>query len=307
MVDPAVRPLLALGLETLDGAKNMLVRRLVWHVLTLVLLAAAATSSLKSFEDRFGNDVCFWIECTATLLAALTELMAVRVHHRSLEYHSLGRQVMRRVMLLDATEPGGAKEYLDYVRPHFAPSVLLRAERRLATDDQLERYYCSVHAPGEQRLRDHLFESAFFSAKLYRFGSWISLGILLGFVAAAIAVAAAVAYPGLRSHEHFARFPVRLIIAVLVFLPACQELDHALLYRLGAGRLHDLLQRVEGLWDPRIPAPQLKLRLMADFGDYGADTTFAPPIRNIFYLLKDKELSVEVKARLDKLNQANAS
>jgi hypothetical protein len=280
----------------------------VWHTLTLVLLVVAAACSLDALDQRVGNTACFWIECLAALLAAITELMAVRVHHLSLEYHSLGRQVMRRVMLLDATEPKDAQEYFDYVRPHFAPRILHGADRRLAKDVQLERYYCSDREPGYLRVRDHLFESAFFSEKLYRFGSWVSLGILFGFVVVAVGVAAAMAFPGLSSEEHLARFPVRLIIAVLVFLPACQELDHALLYRLAAGRLRNLLGRIETLWDPRIPAEQLKLRLTADIGDYGADTTFAPPIRNVFYLLKDKELSVEVKARLDKLNQsANSS
>ena len=313
MVHEPVIPLLALGLETLDWAKNLLLRRFLWHIATLVLLivAAGAGASAHWGGESQHHDQADWIENLAALLAAVTELLAFRVHHLAIEYHMLGRRIMRRSMLLDAMSPNDAPEAIAYVRPHLSKRLLELAERRQVKEhERLTRYYSSTRDNKELRLRDHLYESAFFSESLYRFSARVSLLILFGFLLVALGVAAVIAVPTLFDWGHVkehAHLPVKLFIAVLVFLPACQEFDQALLYRAGARRLGELLTRVERLWDPTIPETQLRLRLTADIGDYGADTTAVPPIRTIFWRLKDKQLGDEFNARLDKFNQAATS
>jgi hypothetical protein len=309
MVHDQVKPLLALGLAGLERAKSLFVLRLVWHAVTLILLGLAATA-LTFLHGKQNESVVFAIESTAASLAIVTELLALFTHHSALEAHSQGRQVMRRVMLLDARRPQDAGLYLDHVRLEFSKSVRDAAEQKIADDPregpaqhQLQRYYASERPPGLERLRDHLLESAMFTERLYRAG-WIFSAVMLTiFLTGTAIVIGLMIARGFGPQEHWGQFGVRLLIAILAFIPASQELDHALLYRTMSSEVKKLIKRVEDLWDSKIPQEQLDLRLTADVGDYGADTTSAPPIRSLLYNWLDPRLNTVVLARLAELNR----
>jgi hypothetical protein len=311
MVNEPVRPLLALGLEGLERAKTLFVRRLLWHAATLCLLVVAtiAVTFLHDENGKKDNTLVFVIECLALALAVVTEFMALRTHHAALAAHSLGRQVMRRVMLFDAHRPEDAVAYHAYVSQQFPESVREAAKRRMSSDpqpgpqqNQLSRYYHSSREPSLERLRDHLLESAMFSQRLYHAGWTLSIWVMGGFLLTALVVLGAMAYQGLAPGAHWGEFSIRLLITLLAFIPASQELDHAMLYRMMSERLSELIKRVEKLWDPAIPPEQLELQLLAEVGDYGADTTFAPPIRTLVYKHVDPELSQAVAKRLNELD-----
>jgi hypothetical protein len=317
MLRAECRPVLALALEELDHAKTLFVYRLAWHLATLAcLISAAYVLSVPPQQEQHTG--AFWLESAALLVAVFTECVALWVHHRALEAHTLGRQVMRRVMLLDAERPEDAAEYHQYIKPKFTQSIQLRAEKRLADDDDpnpdkkkrqsLRRYYFSNRDSGPHRLRDHLLESALFSRTLYQQAFRYSLLILAVFLLSVLSIVLILGLHGIRADHarDWGELSVRLAIVMLSFLPACQELDHALVYRMMSKELSGFVERLKDLWDRKIPPEQLKLRLTAAIGDYGAATTLAPPIRSWVYWLHDAELSKQVEVKFKELEAKEA-
>jgi hypothetical protein len=313
MVHEQVYPLLALGLEGLEKAKTLFVYRLVAHCVAVGLAIAAAVAMHNELPD---------LEIVAVAAACAAELAALYLHHTAMELHSRARQVMRRVMLLDALHPDEAPAMMDKARSHFGMQVRRKAtaleERDQKEPDQAKRrlanYYWSPKPPGPQRLRDHLFESAIFSQHLYsaawRF-SLVCLVVLFG--AAAVVLTFLVLHhvttgtaevsphtPGV------ATLGIRILLALVAFLPACQELDHMLLYRMMEHHLEELLKRVEALYADSLTAGEPDFRLLAEFGDYSAATTFAPPIRTVVYKALADRLSHEFEAKTTALGQAKA-
>src|SRR5262249_31628096 len=155
--------------------------------------------------------------------------------------------------------------YQARAREPFPDAVRVAADKRIAADPlpgaaqhQLERYYVSTREPGPERLREHLWESAMFTQRLYQAGFIFSAVVLVGFLLGTALVIILMLIRGFGPHEHWSEFAVRLLIAVLAFIPASQELDHALLYRMMAERVNEMIKRVEDLWDPTIPRDQLE-------------------------------------------------
>ena len=214
---------------------------------------------------------------------------------------------MRRVMLLDALQPDEAPAVLERARAHFSTAIQQAASRleerdRLLGDKNtgLSAYYWSPKDSGPARLRDHLFESAIFSHRLYQ-AAWkfslLCLVVLLGAVAVVLVILG-------RGHHALL---LRLLIALIAFLPASQELDHMLLYRMVAHHLSELLQRVESLYGEPLSDAQPNWRLLAELGDYSAAATFAPPIRTWVYRHLHDPLGVEFKKKMKELGQESPS
>jgi hypothetical protein len=300
MVHAQVQPLLALGLEGLDRAKWLFVCRLVAHCVALGLAITAALVVDTATPA--------W-QIALPAGAIICELVAFWLHNRASDFHSRGRQVMRRVMLLDALQPEQAPVVLPQMQPLFGQPVIRKAmalqERDLLKpekDRRLLNYYYSRRQPGQARLRDLLFESAIFSHHLYaaawRF-SLICLAVLLGL--AAIAVTALVLGSG--STETMGALWLRLLIALVAFVPACQEVDHLLLYRSVEEQLGQLLGRVEGLYAETLNDQKPHAGLLADVGDYCAATTFAPPIRTLVYKALVDRLAVEFEQKMRDLEK----
>ena len=99
---------------------------------------------------------------------------------------------------------------------------------------------------------------------------------------------------------------IRVLLALVAFLPACQELDHMLLYRMVEHHLEELLRRVEALYFVPLTAAEPGFRLLAEFGDYSASTTFAPPIRTVVYKVLVDPLRHEFDAKIRALDQAKS-
>jgi hypothetical protein len=308
MVHEQVRPLLALALQALEKAKTLFVYRLGGHSLALAL---AVTAAVATQYHQAG------IEIIAATAAILCEFVALVLHHHALELHSHGRQVMRRVMLLDALHPEDAPAVLERARHHLGAGLQQKAaaleekdRQREPKDRYLVNYYWSDKAPGQARLRDHLFESAIFSHHLYAAAWKFSLLCMVVMLAAAAVALAFLARSSghwqaageLHSAEdHAAMLVTRVLIALVAFLPACQELDHLLLYRMVENQLGGLLPQVEACY--AVQADKLAYRLQAEFGDYSAATTFAPPIRTLVYRKLVRRLDDEFKARMQALGQ----
>jgi hypothetical protein len=294
MVHEEVRPLLALAQAGLDKAKRFFVWRLGAHGLTLLFALAGAVAP----HYWASAEVAEAVEVVSAALAVGTEFVALYFHHRAVELHSLGRRAMRRVMLLDALSPAEAAAAEAEFRPHFGEDVVRRAAALRVTDrERIDNYYWSKKPCDEARLRDHLYESAIFSQHLYTVAWRFSLVCLVVLAIPGIGV------PLLLWHRAEFTF-VRVLLALVAFLPACQELDHMLLYRTVAGELSDLIKRVEALYsapaEGRKPDPQL----MAEFGDYCGATTAAPPIRTVVYRALHEDLSADFEQRMRQLGQS---
>jgi hypothetical protein len=314
MVHKQVYPLLALALEGLELAKQLFIYRLVAHCAALALAITAAVALHCGSEG---------VEIAAAFGAIMAEFAALCLHHRAMELHTRGRQAMRRVMLLDGLRPEEAPAVLERARPHFGTAVrrsaaaLEESDGRLEEKDQrLANYYYSSKPPGQARLRDHLFESAIFSHHLYGAAWKFSLAcmiVLLG--AAAVVLVFLVPHTtrllgfGTAHAEEagLATLAVRLVVALVAFLPACQELDHLLLYRMVEHHLGELLGRVEALYAEPDAGPQPGFRLLAEFGDYSAATTFAPPIRTLVYRRLVGRLRDEFEAKMAELDRGKTS
>jgi hypothetical protein len=301
MVHQQVQPLLALGLEGLEWAKRLFVFRLLAHVLALVLAIAAA---------MFAEDADTLVgEITCAAAAICFEFLAFFLHHWATDLHSRSRQVMRRVMILDAFGPDEAVAALERSRPHFRETVLRGAVAVEARDQQLDEsskrllnYYYSRKPLGQARLRDHLFESAIFSHHLYSTAWKFSLICLFALLCGAGIVVAVLILGHDASHHHGAAgLIVRLVIALVAFVPASQEVDHLLLYREVAHELGELLKRVERLYSQPLEGSHPNAQLLGDFGDYCAATTFAPPIRTLVYKALVRRLAVEFEQKMKEL------
>jgi hypothetical protein len=299
MVHPQVLPTLALGLVAMESAKMLFIYRLAAHCLALICAVVAALAA------HFGYMA---FEIGAAGAAIVSEFAALYLHHRALEFHSRGRQNMRRLMLLDALHPEEAPRVLEKLVHHFSEKGHRQAKALLDLDQQLpekarylSNYYWSDKPPGLPRLRDHLFESAIFSHHLYTSAWKISLGLLaimLVFAAAVLAILIK-RTTGLLNVEVLGR----VLIALVAFLPACQEVDHLLLYRMARDQLNDLLKHVEALYAISSSSDELNYRLLADFGDYGAATVFAPPIRTLVYKRLAGRLAKEFDDKMHALGQ----
>lgn len=301
MVHSQVRPLLALALEGLERAKMLFVLRLAAHgaALGFAVTAAVAASNHGAYD--------FFVECAAAAVAVLFEFAALWLHHHALELHSRGRQVMRRVMLLDALQPDEAPIVLERASPHFDKGIRRRAaareerERRAAAEGRpVRNYYWSDKPTGAARLRDHLFESAIFSRRLYGAAFRFSLLCMIVLLGAAAVVLGFLIFAA-RGGEY--SLVVRIVIALVAFLPACQELDHMLLYRMAEHHLGELLWRVEAHYGTPLGAGGPDPRLLAEYGDYSAATTYAPPIRTVVYVFQVDRLEKDFEARMRSLGQ----
>jgi hypothetical protein len=306
MVHEEVRPLLALALVSLDKGKRLFIQRLLAHGLTLLLAGAAAVAGYQaSHGDSDRRDLFEGVEVVATLLAAASEFVAFYFHHLGVHLHGLGRRAMRHVMLLDAMSPAGAPATEAEFREEFDADVQARAAARLEHDGrlppgkQLASYYWSPKPCAEARLRDHLYESAIFSQHLYTAAWQVSLVVLFLLLLPALAV------PLLVWHSH-GMLVLRVVLVLVAFLPACQELDHLLLYRWVARELASVVKRVEALYLSPVGVKAPDPRLMAEFGDYSAATTLAPPIRTVVYWALHGRLSADFEQRMQQLGQAPA-
>jgi hypothetical protein len=323
MVHPPVQPLLALALTGLESAKWLFVCRLAAHVAALLFAIAAALCAHwghHHHDDPFAGG----LEVVAALAAVGCEVLAQWVHHRALELHSHGRAAMRRVLLLDALEPADAALVLARVRHHFGGAVQQRAaalqvrDQKLPPDQQyLANYYFSDEPLGLARLRDHLLESAIFSHHLYAAARKLSLGLLLVFLALGAAVVFVLfggLHPWLADHQTARLLPADFstladmgllvlqgLIVLVAFVPTSQEVEHLLLYKIAEHQLADLLPRLERLYTEPLAADALNRRLLAGLGDYGAATTFAPPIRTWVYRKKVVQLRDEFEQLMRRL------
>jgi hypothetical protein len=104
-------------------------------------------------------------------------------------------------------------------------------------------------------------------------------------------------------HGGLTTLVLRIVIALVAFLPACQELDHLLLYRMVQNHLGEILKRVEALYSGPASDGQPDFLLLAAFGDYSAATTFAPPIRTLVYKQLKDQLRDEFEARMQSLRK----
>jgi hypothetical protein len=73
-----------------------------------------------------------------------------------------------------------------------------------------------------------------------------------------------------------------------------------------ARELADLVKRVERLYSAPESDQRPDPRLMAEFGDYSAATTAAPPIRTVVYLALHQHLSADFEGRMRQLGQPPA-
>jgi hypothetical protein len=306
MVHTQVQPLLALALEGLEKAKRFFIYRLAAHIATLILATIGAYAlSTSSEPDHHGH--LETIEFSATVLAILTEFVALFFHHSALELHSLGRQAIRRAMLLDALAPDDAPSVYEELGHNFGQDVhkkaaaLAEKDRQLpAKERRLLNYYWSDKPTDQARLRDHLFESAIFSWHLYSAAWKFSLLSVLGLLAGALVVLSFLTVGS-------ANFAVRVLLTLVSFLPLCQELDHLLLYRVVSQQLARLLKRLEDLYSVPLSVGRVDPRLLAELGDYNAATTFAPPIRTFIYSLLAVRLRNEFEKKMQELGQAPRS
>lgn len=297
MVHPQCQPLLALALEGLEKAKTLFLVRLFSHFATLGFAMVAAVALAYDLPA---------VEIAAAIAAAGSEFVALYFHHRAMELHGAGRQAMRRVMLLDALRPEDAAAQVAEFAPRFkrtvqeATAAPARPGRRDSEPEHgLAKYYWSDKPTGPERLRDHLYESALFSHQLYSAAWKFSLTsmILLVFVAGVILYLLSGGTTKLGLH---------MLIALVAFLPACHELDHLLLYRMAAHDLAGLLPHVKSLYATALPQGQIDPALLAQFGDYSAATTYAPPIRTFVYRALADRLRREFEAEMQQLGQAQA-
>jgi hypothetical protein len=300
MVHEEVRPLLALAQAGLDKAKRLFLWRLGAHGATLAFAVIGAVAAYHSTEGGQDQKAIYEaVEIIAAVLAVGTEFAALFLHHRAVEMHSLGRRAMRRVMLLDALSPGEAAASEAEFRHHFDDGVCRQAVAALEADrERISEYYWSKKPCDEARLRDHLYESAIFSHHLYTAAWQFSSVCLLVLLVPGIAVPLLLWHrPGL--------LVVRVVLAMAAFLPACQELDHMLLYRLVARELSQLIKRVEALYAAPAGAIKPDPHLLAEFGDYSAATTAAPPIRTVVYRALHERLSADFEKRMEQLGQTH--
>ena len=300
MVHKQVQPLLALGLEGLGKAKWLFVCRLVAHCAALGLAITAAVM-VESGDTA--------LEIATASAAILCEFLAFWLHHQASDLHSRGRlEVMRRVMLLDAcADPEQAAAALAKLQHHFGKEVERRAADLQAHDQQLPEkeqrlfnYYYSRRPLGQPRsCAITFFESRgdlpahHLYAAAWRF-SLICFVVLLVLAGTAVAVLVF----GAHSEHSMTTLFVRLLIALVAFVPASQELDHLLLYRAVEEQLGELLKRVEALYAEALEGTQIHAGLLADVGDYCAATTFAPPIRTLVYNVLVRRLAVEFEQKM---------
>jgi hypothetical protein len=303
MVHQQVHGLLALGLEGMERAKRLFVWRLVAHCAALICALAAAVFVEQHHTPGDAYEI---YELMAAALAIAFELWALFLNHRASGLHCRGREVMRRVMLLDALDPAEAEAALKRSETYFGPTLSQRARLFKEQDEQLPpdqqrlfNYYYSTKKLGQKRLRDHLFESAIFSHHLYAFAWKFSLACLVVMLVAAGAVVMVLAL------GHHAT-PFRLLIALIAFVPASQEVDHLLLYHTVEHQLSLLLKRVERLYSDALTGAEPQVQLLADWGDYCAATTFAPPIRTWVYKRLVKKLVQDFEAKMQQLEKSAA-
>lgn len=317
MVHDPVQPLLALALQGLEKAKRLFVVRLTAHIVALLcaILAAVCSHMIHYHGTESNTEGLESLELVAAIAAVVFEGIALYVHHCAMELHSRGREAMRRVMLLDALHPSDATRALEKARHHFDAGVQRRAaaveerDRHLEPEKRrLRNYYLSDKEVGQARLRDHLYESAIFSHHLYAAAWKISaaaLVVLLGLGAIVLCFLLLGTHELLghgNARDSFPSLAVHALIALVAFVPACQELEHLLLYQLAQQQLGDLLRRLEDLYGDPLAGAAPNLQLFADLTDYAAATTFAPPIRTIvFWLLADR-LDNETQEKIRKLS-----
>ena len=297
MVNKPVVPLLSLALTTLEWAKTLFVFRLLSHCGLLGCTVLTAIAIHLHWPESY--------EIIFALAAVVFEGGALFFHHLGLERHGLGRQGMRRVMLIDSLHPQDALELAGIFRQHFSAGLQRKAAaKEAAQPDYLANYYWSNKAGGPERLRDHLYESAIFSHQLYGAAWKFSLTCLISFFILATLIAIAIFAFHIAEVDRVGTMIGRIVIVLVSFLPACQELDHLMLYRLAEEQLSELLKNVEALYAEPIGHDQLSFhRLLADFGDYSAATTFAPPIRSLVYWQHADTLRIDFAKRMVTLGQ----
>lgn len=198
------------------------------------------------------------------ILALITEGTAWFLNYYGNESHTLGRKGLRRAILMDAY--GTSETTLDIadLKRKFGTSLTSKAEVRDVSD-----YYGSTLPQGNERFRENLQESAFWSSHLFGKAGYISLVRFILFVIASFIIISATA-PYL-SGEELSRF-FQVVILFLSFLPASEELRNMFSWWSASAQTLSVRDRLEGA---NLDEAE---QLLTIFGDYVAAVEAAPPI-----------------------------
>jgi hypothetical protein len=278
---------LAISLASREAANVLFRWRLHAHLVALCL--ALIGLLLPSPGDYY-----------CAVLAMVSEVVAWICHHRALERHALGRQAARRGLVEAGLNTVGPAEAHVALEGRLGHKLLRMAAQYSA--EKLRTYYSDSGEPaGPARLRELLWESSYFTSELYAAAARRSLIWSVILVAGAL-LAALLILPIAGVWMRSAPFTAaRLILLVIAFLPASDELDNLMLWRAAAEQARELDGRLAHL-DPTEPD-----QLWIAFADYAANTASAPPVPSRQYQRDQELLTQQWRRRKEAMRPFNRS
>jgi len=251
-----------------------------WATLGLALLAVFLKDITKLLNVP---DMVPVLELTIALVSLVLTLSFIGCSLASRHFHLLAREGMRRGLLIDAF--GSTKEPLDMANLQASLSKLRKATAP-ATDVQ-EPYYASQQPPGDQRFREHLQESAFFSAAL--FSATAKRSLLMLVLPSIIILVLSVAHPAFAGPASFS--VSRCLILLFVSFVTSDSVAECILLFSAAHKAGNV--------DRRLEHADLTSRevMLAVFADYSVATALAPTLPQSVYLSLRGRLTSEWATR----------
>ncbi len=273
---PTSPPLVTLARVVLEHAKTIRAhgKRLHAWVLGLgifAVLVQAAPALLDAAQQ------VKWLVPTSKVIAYICALASLLLQglrwwlqRVAADWHSLGSTIKRRALLIESLGPSSEQLDIRLLRDLAGAD----AEQWARAYSMPEPYYASTHAPGLERLRENLQESAFFSHSLYRKAAragFIKFGITVGCIIVGLLAVAALA------PREMGPVIANCILAFVAFLVSADQLGQAMNWYAAATAVERVERRLE-MTTPNGPEPY-----MAAFADYEAATAMAPAVPTALY------------------------
>jgi uncharacterized membrane protein YbhN (UPF0104 family) len=255
--------LLALSRAEQEVAKKWFVTSRLAHVITLLL-----TIPTLFVSEGIAYFLAF-VPLASEVVAWLLRFFADR-------RHSLAEEGRRRALLADALNKADEQLALRDLRTKFST----RSEK-LAPRFEDANYYASAAPAGNERLRAHMQESAYWSRDLYGVAGRWTLAAAIGLFA--LVVAALLAVIGVGSDNTTLQV-ARIGVLFLSFLVFSDVLTQALAWLDASAKSDGVYRRLESgpLDDPAAA--------LAVFSDYSVATATTPPIPSFIYRLRKEHI-----------------
>lgn len=263
------RDLLALSRAEQHRAKRLHVLRAVAHLATFVASACAV----------FVPEPAPYLAALAVVVA---EGIALVLRVRGSEAHELAERGRRHALIADALARSDAPERANLVL-RFGSYATKHANAFADSE-----YWSSTAKPGAARLRDHVQESAFWSADLYRWAGRAGLGFLLGPIVAVLLGVFLIL--GLDKGT-LAVNAARIFSVLVLFLISLDLLNRALAWLNAAEVSKDVANAFDRPTTEDVPGA------LSAFADYSVATATAPPIPAWAYHIRKDRLEVAWQSR----------